>query len=118
MEEKSSILISIKKLLGISKDYKNFDTDIIMHINTVFTVLNQLGVGPSEGYMIENEKDEWSDFIDESAYNFNSIKSYIHLKVKLLFDPPTSSTVMEAIKESIKELEWRLNIEAESTESE
>ena len=110
----SSILISIKKLLGITPECKDFDMDIIMHINTVFTILNQLGVGPSEGFMIENEKDEWSDFIDESYYNFNSIKSYIHLKVKLLFDPPASSTVMEAIKQVINELEWRLNVEAEN----
>lgn len=114
VSDKDSILISIKKLLGISREYKNFDTDIIMHINTVFMTLNQIGVGPDEGFMIEDEKDEWSDYIDESQYNFNSVKSYIHLRVKLLFDPPTNSTVMEALKESIKELEWRLNIEAES----
>lgn len=114
-----SILISIKKLLGIDKDYKNFDSDIIMHINTVFTILNQLGVGPDEGFSIEDEKDEWSDYVDlDSEKNFNAIKSYIHLKVKLLFDPPLNSTVMEAMKQTINELEWRLNAQAESNSKE
>lgn len=111
MEE--SILISIKKLLGISKDYKNFDADIIMNINTVFTTLNQLGVGPEEGFMIENETNTWDEFIDDDT-KFNSIKTYIYLKVKLVFDPPLNSAILEANKQIINELEWRLNTEAES----
>lgn len=111
MEE--SILISIKKLLGITKDYKNFDTDIIMHINTVFMILNQLGVGPSEGFSIEDSSSTWDEYI-EDATKFKAVQTYIYLKVKLMFDPPMSSAVMEANKQMINELEWRLNVEAES----
>lgn len=111
MEE--SILISIKKLLGITKDYKNFDTDIITHINTVFLTLNQLGVGPADGYFIEDDRDVWSEYIGNSK-NLNAVKTYVYLKVKLMFDPPASSAVMEANKQMINELEWRLNAEAES----
>lgn len=115
-----SILTSIKKLLGITEEYTNFDADIIMHINTIFMILRQLGVGPSEGFRIEDDKAVWDDFIKvdysnpESASTLSAVKSYIHLKVKLLFDPPLSSAVMEAIKQSINELEWRLNVEAET----
>ena len=111
MEE--SILISIKKLLGIAKEYGNFDSDIIMHINSVFMVLSQLGVGPVKGYRIEDENDVWSDYIADED-NLDAVKSYIHLKVKLLFDPPLNSAVLEAMKQTINELEWRLNVEAES----
>lgn len=111
MEE--SILTSIKKLLGISKDYKNFDSDIIMHINSVFMILTQLGVGPSNGFRIEDDTTDWNEYISEED-NLDAVKSYIHLKVKLLFDPPINSAVIEAIKEQIRELEWRLNVEAES----
>lgn len=111
MEE--SILISIKKLLGIAEDYDVFDTDIIMHINSVFMILNQLGVGPSEGFSIEDEDAEWSEFIEDDK-KLAAVKSYIHLKVKLLFDPPLGSAVLEAMKQTISELEWRLNVEAES----
>ena len=111
MEE--SILISIKKLLGIAKEYVNFDSDIIMHINSVFMVLSQLGVGPVKGFRIEDENDVWSDYIVDED-NLDAVKSYIHLKVKLLFDPPLNSAVLEAMKQTINELEWRLNVEAES----
>lgn len=111
MEE--SILISIKKLLGIAKEYVNFDSDIIMHINSVFMVLSQLGVGPVKGFRIEDENDAWSDYIVDED-NLDAVKSYIHLKVKLLFDPPLNSAVLEAMKQTINELEWRLNVEAES----
>lgn len=111
MEE--SILTSIKKLLGISADYTNFDTDIIIHINSVFMVLHQLGVGPTEGFRIENENNIWSEFVDESD-NLDAVKTYVYLKVKLIFDPPLSSAVMESVKQTINELEWRLNIQAES----
>lgn len=111
MEE--SILTSIKKLLGLTKEYTNFDMDIIMHINSVFMILNQLGVGPANGFRIEDDKTEWSEFITEDD-NLDAVKSYIHLKVKLLFDPPLNSAVMEAMKQTINELEWRLNVKAES----
>ena len=103
-----SILTSIKKLLGITEEYTHFDPDLIMHINTVFMTLNQLGVGPSNGYRIEDKNNTWDEFLEDST-NFDGVKSYMHLKVKLLFDPPLNSAVMEAIKQQISELEWRLN---------
>lgn len=104
-----SILTSIKKLLGISEDYTQFDNDLIMHINTVFLNLAQLGVGPEEGFSIQNENDAWSDFIDNNT-QLQAVKSYMYLKVKLLFDPPLSSSVIESMNRMIAELEFRLNV--------
>lgn len=111
-----SILTSIKKLLGIAEDYTHFDNDIIMHINSVFMVLTQLGVGPEEGFVIEDDKMYWEDFI-EDPMTLQAVKSYMYLKVKLLFDPPSSSSVMESTNRMISEYEWRLNVAAESTNS-
>lgn len=111
MEE--SILVSIKKLLGIDSEYTHFDTDIIMHINSVFSVLTQLGVGPSEGFVIEDSNALWTDFLS-SARDIEMVKSYIYLKVRLLFDPPTSSAAMESAKQLISELEWRINVAVDS----
>ena len=107
-----SILTSIKKLLGIDRSCIDFDLDIIMHINTTLMILNQLGVG-KQGFQIEDDSAEWKDFISDKS-DFNAVKSYIHLKVKLMFDPPLNSSITQAINESIKELEWRLNVNAES----
>ena len=104
-----SILTSIKKLLGIDEEYENFDPEIIMHINSVFMILNQLGVGPSESFSIQDSKSVWSNFMS-SGSNIEAVKSYMHLKVKLMFDPPSSSAVMDAINRTIAELEWRLNV--------
>ena len=104
-----SILISIQKLLGITEQYENFDQDIIMHINSAFMILNQLGVGPKSGFSINDKSSTWNEFIPESS-NLEAVKTYVHLKVKLMFDPPLSSTVIEAIKSQINELEWRLNV--------
>lgn len=109
-----SILTSIKKLLGITEEYTQFDEDIIMHINSVFMNLTQLGVGPEEGFFIEDASASWDDFVDtESNMQLNAIKSYIYLKVKLLFDPPLSSAVIESTNRMISELEWRLNAAVE-----
>ena len=108
-----SILTSIKKLLGITEDYTHFDNDIIMHINTVFLNLAQLGVGPENGFSIEDESTEWTDFLTADHKLFEAAKSYVYLKVRLLFDPPTSSAVMEAINRNISEIEWRLTVAAE-----
>lgn len=105
----NSILTSIKKLLGVSEEYQEFDTDIIMHINTVFLNLTQLGVGPEEGFSIEDETAEWDEFIEDNA-QLNAVKSYVYLKVKLLFDPPLSSSVTQSMERMIAELEWRLNV--------
>ena len=110
-----SILTSIKKLLGITEEYDQFDPDIIMHINSVFMILTQLGVGPAEGFSIEDDTAVWTDFILD-AKKLESVKTYIYLKVKLAFDPPLSSAVIESMNRLINELEWRLNVAAESTE--
>jgi hypothetical protein len=104
-----SILISIKKMLGLSEDYRQFDNDIIMHINTVFLNLTQLGVGPEAGFIIEDDSAYWSDFIDIENPQLHAVKTYMYLKVKLVFDPPLSSAVIESMKNQIAELEWRLN---------
>lgn len=106
-----SILLSIKKLLGIMPDYTQFDDDIIIHINTAFATLNQLGVGPSEGFMIEDRFAEWQEYT--TSKNLTMIKTYIYLKVRLLFDPPTSSVLVESINRSIAELEWRIFLEGD-----
>jgi hypothetical protein len=108
-----SILTSIKKLLGIEEEYEHFDSDIIMHINSVFMILNQLGVGPSEGFSIEDAESVWTDYIPDGS-NLEAVKTYIHHQVKLMFDPPQSSAHIEALKRTISELEWRLNIQTES----
>ena len=107
-----SILTSIKKLLGIDEEYTQFDDDIIMHINSVFLNLTQLGVGPSEGFLIEDDTATWEDFIGDSN-QLQAVKSYMYLKVKLLFDPPLSSSVIESMNRMIAELEWRLNVSVE-----
>lgn len=104
-----SILTSIKKLLGIAEEYEHFDPDLIMHINSVFSILTQLGVGPSEGFSIEDDGAVWSDFISEKS-KIECVKSYIYLKVKLLFDPPLGSAVIESMNRMISELEWRLMV--------
>ena len=104
-----SILTSIKKLLGIEEEYEHFDPDIIMHINSVFMILNQIGVGPSEGFTIEDDTSAWTDFMPDTT-KVEAIKSYIHLKVKLLFDPPTSPAVIESMNRMISEFEWRFSV--------
>ena len=104
-----SILTSIKKLLGITEDYEHFDQDVIMHINSAFSVLTQLGVGPEAGFFIEDSDAIWSDFVSDTS-KLEFIKTYIYLKVKLVFDPPTSSAVIDAINRQITELEWRINV--------
>ena len=104
----TSILNSIKKILGLSDTYTAFDVDIIMHINSVFSVLTQMGIGPSEGFSIEDALDEWTDFMAESnAYNL--VRSYIALKVRLVFDPPSNSFLISAVQKQIEEYEWRLS---------
>ena len=108
MDNAESILTSIKKLLGIAEEYTQFDTDIIIHINTVFMTLQQLGVGPEEGFLIVDSEAVWTDFMDNSIL-LNSVKTYIYLKVKLLFDPPLSSSTIECFNKVISELEFRMN---------
>lgn len=110
-----SILLSIKKMLNVHVCDDSFDTDIITLINSTFVTLNQIGVGPVEGFYITDQRDKWDEFIaDADDISINSVKTYIYLKVRLVFDPPTSSSVMEAINKNINELEWRLNVMADS----
>lgn len=112
MDGIESILTSVKKSLGIEASYKQFDMDIILAINTVFSVLTQLGVGPETGFSIQDEEAEWTDFIEEDP-RFEMIKTYVYLRVRLLFDPPSSSFVVDAFKNQISELEWRIQVAAE-----
>lgn len=107
-----SILDSIKKLLGIESEYDAFDTDVIIHINSVFMVLNQLGVGPKDPFVIRGRDEQWSDF-DPNIGLVEAVKSYMYLKIRLLFDPPNSGVLHEAMERQISEFEWRLNIQAE-----
>ena len=107
-----SILQSIKKLIGITEDYTHFDADIIIYINSVFMILNQLGIGLPNGFSISDDTSTWTDYLPEDNKNFEAVKTYMYLKIKLIFDP-MSSAVMEAMKQMISELEWRLNAEAE-----
>lgn len=112
VNEMDSVLLSVKKMIGVPKDYDVFDMDIIMHINTVFDALNQMGVGPEEGFSISDDSTEWSEFM---TYGKNSemVKSYMYLKVRMLFDPPSNSNLSNVIGEQIKEYEWRLLIFAD-----
>lgn len=110
-----SILTSIKQMLGLSEDCTAFDVDIITHINSTFMILRQLGVGPSKGFSICDSTAMWTDFVPVDKYV--AVKSYMYLKVKLLFDSASlSSAVIEAMNRSISEYEWRLNHEAEYEE--
>lgn len=108
-----SILTSIKKMLGIEAEYTHFDNDIIMHINSVFMTLNQLGVGPEEAPFITSELETWNDAFGDIK-NVFAIKTYVYLKVRMVFDPPTSSFVMESMKNQATELEWRLNMQVDN----
>lgn len=108
----NSILNSVKKVLGIEPDYTAFDLDIAMHINSVFMILNQLGVGPKTPLVIEDAETTWDEF-DNGRIDIASVRIYVYLRVRLLFDPPTSSFVLSAIENQYKELEWRLNIQVE-----
>lgn len=111
-----SILTSTKKILGITEDYTVFDLDIITHINTAFSTLAQLGVGPADGFMIDDATYMWEDFLGEVPdFQNNSVKSYVFLKVRQLFDPPQTSYLITAVEKQIQELEWRLNVHREET---
>lgn len=108
----SSILNDIKHLLGLTEDYTAFDTDIIIHINSVFMTLQQLGIGPDEGFSITDASAKWSDF-NEHPNIYEAVKSYMYVKVRMLFDPPTTSSVAESLNRIASEFEWRLNLNYE-----
>lgn len=109
-----SILTSTKKLSGVSESCPHFDDQIVAYINSVFFVLKQLGVGPTEGFVITDESEIWSDFIPDDVVLREATKAYMSAKVRLQFDPPSSSSHMEALKNVIAEYEWRANVEVES----
>lgn len=109
MPLEQSILTSTKKTLGLDEDYEEFDQDIINHINGVFSTLEQLGIGPEGGFMIEDKQATWSDLLGNDN-RMNAVKTYVYLRVRLLFDPPTTGYHQTAAKEQIQELEWRLNV--------
>lgn len=107
-----SIFNSIKKILGLNDDYTAFDTDVLMHINSVFSSLHQLGIGPEDGFEIYDAAATWDEFLNDDP-RLNSVKTYVYLRVRLLFDPPATSYVITSMNEQIRELEWRLNVQRE-----
>ena len=108
-----SILTSVKKIIGISEEDESFDTDLIMHINSVLMILNQLGVGPEDGFSITDKSAVWTDVIGDNKF-IEAVKTFVGLKVRLIFDPPTSSAVLDSINKTISELEWRINVMVEN----
>ena len=110
-----SILTSIKKLLGIEETYDHFDPDIIIHINTAFSILQQLGVGPEGGFRITDKTSSWGEYTSDLK-KLNMVRDYVYMKVRLIFDPPSAGTVVEAYKELISETEWRLNVAVDPKE--
>lgn len=114
MTTDDSILDNVKQTLGLAADYTPFDQDIIIHINSVFADLAQMGVGPAAGFMIEDASATWGEFLDSNLL-LNNVKSYMYLRVKVLFDGPDSRYVIAAITEQIKQWEWRINVTRETT---
>ena len=110
----NSILKSVKKVLGIDASYTAFDLDILIHINSVFATLHQLGIGPEAGFAIEDDTALWTSFIGTDPRK-NSVKTYVWLKVRMLFDPPQTSFAIDAMNAQAKELEWRINAYREGT---
>lgn len=109
-----SILTSIKKMLGITEDYTHFDADIILSINTVLGILTQLGVGPKTGFSIQDKTTVWGGLLDSDT-RLEMVKSFVHLRVKLLFDPPQNASLAQVYETQAKELEWRIYIAADQT---
>ncbi len=107
-----SILTSIKLLLGITSEYTPFDPQLVMHINSVFMILNQMGVGPDDPFMITGPNETWDEFMEEG--DIESVKEYIYCKVRLVFDPPQGS-VIDILNKRVDELEWRLNVAKDNT---
>ena len=111
-----SILVTIRKLVCGDPYANHFYTDLLVHINACFSVLNQLGVGPEKGFAVTDETQNWSDYTADSTV-LNLVKTYITLKVRLIFDPPLTSSVLEAMNKEISQLEWRLNVAVDPVKS-
>lgn len=107
-----SILGTIKTMLGLTSDVEAFDQELITHINSVFTILNQLDIGPDAGFMIYGYDEVWGNFVEDVTLT-TMVREFIYLKVRMIFDPPASSVVSDAFNQRIAELEWRMNIQAE-----
>lgn len=112
----NSILGTIKKLIGVDKDYGVFDLDLIIAINSSFMILNQLGVGPEKAFVIKDASATWKDFFGDDEI-FELAKSYIYLRARLLFDPPSSGVLHEAVERQISEFEWRMHVQADFNDS-
>lgn len=112
-----SILKSTKSVLGISESFTAYDTDVITHINSTFSHMNQLGVGPLAGVAIDGDEKKWSE-LALPVNQLGLVRTYMYLKVRMLFDPPTTSYLLDAMKEQIQEHEWRLCAMASTTEEE
>lgn len=108
-----SILLTIKKMLGISEEYHAFDIDILTNINAVFLTLNQLGVGPTMPYHITGEDETWQDFLGDQNDILAGIQTYVYQRVRLMFDPPTNSFLVDSMRKQIEEFEWRFNVQVE-----
>lgn len=108
-----SILNTIKKMLGIVEDLDAFDEDIKVGINSAIFSLTQLGIGPSGGYSITGASETWSDYLGDQLNSLQAVKNYIFLKTRIVFDPPTVGAVLDAYKNQIAELEWRLNVQVD-----
>lgn len=108
-----SILQSVKKDLGIAPEYTHFDQELIMNINSVLSVVRQLGIGPQEGFRISDDTAVWTDLVDASDERLEYVKTYVSKRVKLLFDPPLNSSVLESTKAVMSELEWRMNVDVD-----
>lgn len=106
-----SIFESIKALLGPDASYDVFDQDILIHINTAISVLTQIGVGPSDGFVVTGSDETWNDFLGGEGKNLHMVRTYIYMKVKMAFDPPANASVLNAYKEACQEYEWRMNVE-------
>ena len=104
-----SILMTIRKLVCGDPYADHFDTDLLVHINACFSILNQLGVGPENGFVVTDETQSWSSYSDNDLI-LNMVKTYVTLKVRVIFDPPLTSSVLEAMNKEISQLEWRLNV--------
>lgn len=109
-----SILISIKDRVGVADGDESFDTDIIDLINSAFADLNDIGVGPSDGFAIEDDSTEWTEFVEDVRV-LSSVKDFVYLTVKLTFDPPTQSALLASMERRLEKLEWRLNVKCDST---
>lgn len=113
-----SIFLSVKKVLGPSAETTDFDTDILMHINSVLSILQQLGVGPANGYYVSDDSQTWEDYLGENSEHLNMVKSYVCAKVRLLFDSPVSSSLLTSLEHICSEFEWRANVAAENKQLE